>query len=96
MTLAPNSTGSATVALGWFFPYRDYMGEVVGNHYSTLVADAEEAAWYAERYGEGGNVVYSMGSPTPWRGRCGLPRMEELCCAEMQEFQRYYIENLPF
>ena len=44
MTLAPNSTGSATVALGWFFPYRDYMGEVVGNHYSTLVADAEEAA----------------------------------------------------
>ena len=44
MTLAANSTGSATVALGWFFPHRDYMGAVVGNHYSTLVADAEEAA----------------------------------------------------
>ena len=44
MTLAPNSTGGATVALGWFFPHRDYMGDVVGNHYATLVADAEEAA----------------------------------------------------
>ena len=44
MTLPPGANGSATVALGWYFPHRDFMGETVGNHYVDLVAGSEEAA----------------------------------------------------
>ena len=42
--LPPGANGSATIAMGWFFPNRDFMGTNVGNHYVELVRDSEAAA----------------------------------------------------
>ena len=45
-TLPPGGRGSATIALGWYFPWRDFMGETIGNRYATLghVGGSEDAA----------------------------------------------------
>mmetsp|Transcript_31906 Transcript_31906/g.67137 ORF Transcript_31906/g.67137 Transcript_31906/m.67137 type:complete len:982 (+) Transcript_31906:283-3228(+) len=42
--LEPMTRGSASVALGWRFPFRDFMGATVGNYYAGIVRDSASAA----------------------------------------------------
>ncbi|KAL1521790.1 hypothetical protein AB1Y20_021443 [Prymnesium parvum] len=45
VVVPPASNASVSISLGWYFPHRDWMGsEVVGNQYTNLFSDAEEAA----------------------------------------------------
>jgi uncharacterized protein (DUF608 family) len=38
------ANASLTISLGWFFPHRDFVLKDVGNHYTSLVNDSEQAA----------------------------------------------------
>jgi len=44
VTLAPGETRLVTFALAWHFPHRPHSGEVVGNHYANLYANAGDVA----------------------------------------------------
>ena len=44
LAIPPGGNASATIALGWYFPLRDFMGANIGNHYAHLVPDSEGAA----------------------------------------------------
>lgn len=44
MTVPPGGAASLTISLGWYFPHRDFMGTVVGNHYASVVQDSETAS----------------------------------------------------
>ena len=44
-TIPPASNASLTISLGWYFPYKDFMGgEIIGNRYTKVYSSAEEAA----------------------------------------------------
>ena len=40
----PSAHVSLTLSLGWWFPHRDFMGETIGNRYTSIYADARAAA----------------------------------------------------
>ena len=44
LVIPPGGNASATIALGWYFPLRDFMGATIGNHYAQLVSNSEAAA----------------------------------------------------
>ena len=44
LAIPPSGSASATIALGWAFPFRDFMGATIGNHYTELFPDSEGAS----------------------------------------------------
>jgi non-lysosomal glucosylceramidase len=44
VSVPPGAKASLTLSLGWRFPHREFMGDVIGNQYASLYADAEAAA----------------------------------------------------
>lgn len=44
ISVPPGGVASLTISLGWHFPYRDFMGTTVGNHYASIVQDSEVAS----------------------------------------------------
>ena len=44
ISVPPGGAASLTISLGWWFPYRDFMGTTVGNHYTSIVQNSEAAS----------------------------------------------------
>ncbi len=40
-----SGTKSLVITMGWFFPFKDHFGQVVGNQYSVHYSSAQDAAW---------------------------------------------------
>lgn len=43
--VAPGSSATMSITMGWNFPQRDHFAQTPGNYYSTIYADSLQAAW---------------------------------------------------
>ena len=88
VAIPPASNASLTISLGWYFPYKDFMGgEIIGNRYTKVYSSAEEAASILLESSSSSTASSSKPSPPPLTTFSTGPALRPLSSAPPPPYQ---------